>query len=185
VQDLQAAVDAGSVGGNDSSSRSSVAAAADKGWPDVPVAVEEAGVQLSPDRGWQQQLHEGMVPAAALHVQGQQPQRQGVLLQQPQAEQAAQLAAAAPVIGCFDSSGAAEVAPSCSLAAAAAAAAGVPVGDGRSWEYGDGGKKPSVKALMRDSGYVLQLLSSLPGVDAGSPHVRLVVRELQGSGSPT
>jgi hypothetical protein len=141
-------------------------------------------VQLSPARSWQQQLLHDGVPAAALHVRNQQRQRQVLLRQQmevgavaaycPCTTEDTQDAPAAPTAGWFDSSG---------VSAEAAAAAGAwtnKLSSEHAAAADDDDAKLSVGMLLRDGVYVRQLLASLPGVDARSPHVQHAVRELQG-----
>ncbi|KAF6255219.1 hypothetical protein COO60DRAFT_238063 [Scenedesmus sp. NREL 46B-D3] len=177
--------------------------------PAMHVAVEEAGVQLSPAGSFQQQLHDGTSPAAALHVRGGQRQRQAVMQVQQQTHLGAAAAAAACVgalrdanslasavlsctqdavaaplpAGCFGVSEVSGMARESLIAAAAAAPA---AGDCRDDAAGGGSAAAvgraaaSVQALLQDGVYVAELLASLPGVDAGSAHVQHAVRQLQG-----
>uniref|UniRef100_A0A383V6Q4 Uncharacterized protein n=1 Tax=Tetradesmus obliquus TaxID=3088 RepID=A0A383V6Q4_TETOB len=163
-------------------SSDAAAAADDERWAAPAAAVEEAGVQLSPARSWQQQLQDG-TPAAALHVQRQQQQRQALLQQPVQLGRAAAACAGAadtwdaPTAGFVDSTRASDSAAAAAAAAAADASACVDC-DVVGSEYG---RKLSAGVLLRDGAYVSQLLASLPGVDARSPHVQHAVRELQGN----
>lgn len=162
----------------DGSCSSGAAAAADEHLAVPAAAVEEAGVQLSPARSWQQQLRDG-TPAAALQVQRQQQQRQALLQQPMQLETAAAVCAGAadtqvePTAGYVDSTRASDA------AADAAAAASAHVRDDVVPRECEG--QFSAGALLRDGVYVSKLLASLPGVDARSPHVQHAVRELQGN----
>jgi hypothetical protein len=192
---------------SDGGSSSSSGAAADKRWTDAAMAVEDAGVQLSPARSWQQHLHDGMTPAAALQVQGQQRMRQVMVQQQqqqhatldtaaascagtlqedvvqaPPVQHCCELAAAGPPkAGCFDSGRVLGV-PSDALSAAPAAECAAEDGCCNQGCLATRVKAASVQALMRDGVYVRRLLASLPGVDPSSPHVQHAVLELQRSG---
>jgi hypothetical protein len=168
------------------------------------MAVEDAGVQVSPARSWQQHLHDGSTPAAALQVQGQQRARQVVVqLQQQHANINAAAASCAsgvqeeevpccahgaaagpPRTGCFDSgrvsSAIADTLPAVAQTDGKYAAENGWCDQDQDCLAGEL-KAASVQSLMRDGVYVRRLLASLPGVDPRSRHVQLAVLELQGT----